>query len=64
MICSGGGGLATQVNQCRPTEDCKTWFIQARDFKYNINEFYPSISEQGLDKALAFAKGFVNMKME
>lgn len=32
--------------------------------KYDIKDFYTSISEQGLHKALALAKEFIKMKSE
>ena len=52
----------TQLNQWRNTSTVIEWFkntkykSQSRFIKFDICEFYPSISEELLDKAIAFAR--------
>ena len=53
---------ATKLNQWKNTDEVKTWFNNVEDKQNNaficfdVCEFYPSITEELLDKALDFAK--------
>ena len=53
---------ASQLNQWRNTDTVINWFKnikykgQSRFIKFDVVEFYPSISETLLDKAIAFAR--------
>ena len=57
----------TKVNQWRNSTDAISWFQsidnkQRKSFiSFNIVDFYPSISEQLLDRAISWAKQFTNI---
>ena len=58
---------AIKVNQWRSTSTVIQWFKNIEDkpesklIKFDIVDFYPSISENLLEKALAWAKKYVNI---
>ena len=58
---------STQVMQWRNTTTIIDWFKQLqsnknlRFVKFDIVDFYPSISEQLLDRSIAFAKSITNI---
>ena len=55
---------ATKLNQWKNTDEVITWFNNVEDKQNNaficfdVCEFYPSITEELLDKALDFAKNY------
>ena len=55
---------ALNINQWRSTQDCIKWFKdydkddKCSFIKYGIKEFYPSITEKTLDKALELAREY------
>ena len=61
---------ATQVNQWRNTSTVIKWFSgisnkkRSKFVKFDIVDFYPSIAEELLDKALQFAQQFTNISEE
>ena len=65
---------ATGVNQWRSTQDVLQWFSgvhaanptkkKARFLQFNINEFYPSISEELLQNSIRFAKNHATIEQE
>ena len=57
----------TEVNQWRNTETVINWFKilsdeHKRKFIFDIAEFYPSISENLLNKSIAYAKSFTKIE--
>ena len=58
---------AKQLNQWTNTSDVISWFEQIKDkkkakfIKFDIVEFYPSITQELLIKAIEFAKQFTNI---
>ena len=65
---------ATGVNQWRSTQDVLQWFSgvhaanptkkKARFLQFDINEFYPSISEELLQNSIRFAKNHATIEQE
>ena len=59
--------LAFNINQWRSTEDCIKWFnnLDKNDkssfIKYDIREFYTSITEKAVNEALKFAKEYIKI---
>ena len=57
----------TQMNQWRNTSEAISWFKEIKDkhrksfISFDIIDFYPSISEDLLDKAITWAKRFTNI---
>ena len=62
--------LALNINQWRSTKDCIKWFEECdKDdrcsfIKYDIREFYPSITERALDRALDLAKEYMVIPLD
>ena len=62
--------LALNINQWRSTKDCLKWFEEYdRDdrcsfIKYDIREFYPSITERAFDRALDLAKEYMVIPLD
>ena len=58
----------TEVNQWRNTATVINWFKNLSDrhkrkfIKFDIDEFYPSISENLLNKSIAYAKSFTKIE--
>ena len=58
----------TEVNQWRNTATVINWFKNLSDkhkrkfIKFDIAEFYPSISENLLNKSIAYAKSFTKIE--
>ena len=58
---------ATKLNQWKNTDEVITWFNNVEDKQNNaficfdVCEFYPSITEELLDKALDFAKNYTTI---
>ena len=61
---------ALNINQWRSTKDCMTWFEEydkddrCSFIKYDIREFYPSITERTLDRALDLAKEYMVIPLD
>ena len=61
--------LALNINQWRNTKDCIKWFEEydkndrCSFIKYDIKDFYPSITERTLDRALDLAKEYMVMPL-
>ena len=59
--------LATKLNQWRSTSIVIDWFknipdnSRSRFIKFNICDFYPSISESLLDRSIAFARTYTTV---
>ena len=57
------------MNQWENTKNVTDWFIKIDNKKdctviqFDINEFYPAISESILGKAIHFAKEFIDIKV-
>ena len=57
----------TQVNQWRNTSEAISWFKEIKDkhrksfISFDVVDFYPSITEDLLDKAIAWAKQFTEI---
>ena len=57
----------TKLNQWKNTKDVTNWFTNIPDKKkhsfasFDINSFYPSITESLLSKAISFAKKYVTI---
>ena len=62
--------LALNINQWRSTKDCIKWFDEYNKddrcsfIKYDTREFYPSIIERALDRALDLAKEYMVMPLD
>ena len=62
--------LALNINQWRNTKDCIKWFEEydkddrCSFIKYDIREFYPSITERTLDRALDLAKVYMMIPLD
>ena len=62
--------LALNVNQWRSTKDCIKWFeeYEKKDrcsfIKYDVKDFYPSITERTLDRALDLAKEYMVIALD
>ena len=62
--------IALNINQWRSTYDCIKWYKEYGDkkgctfIKYDIKEFYPSITEDTLDKAIELAKEYIAISDE
>ena len=62
--------LALSINQCRSTKDCIKWFEEYEKndrcsfIKYDIKDFYPSITERTLDRALDLAKEYMVIPLD
>ena len=62
--------LALNINQWRSTKVCIKWFEECdKDdrcsfIKYDIREFYPSITERALDRALDLAKEYMVIPLD
>ena len=62
--------LALNINQWRSTKDCIKWFEEydVNDrysfIKYDIKDFYPSITERTLDRALDLAKEYMVIPLD
>ena len=62
--------LALNINQWRSTKDCIKWFevYEKNDrcsfIKYDIKDFYPSITERTLDRALDLAKEYMVIPLD
>ena len=56
----------SSVNQGRDTDSLVTWFENTKNknkcifMQYDIEEFYPSISEDLLKKAINYARSFID----
>ena len=62
--------LALNINQWRSTKDCIKWFEEYEKddrcsfIKYDIKDFYPSITERTLDRALDLAKEYMVIPLD
>ena len=62
--------LALNINQWRSTNDCIKWFEEYEKddrcsfIKYDIKDFYPSITERTLDRALDLAKEYMVISLD
>ena len=62
--------LALNINQWWRTKDCIKWFEEydkddrCSFIKYNIREFYPSITGRTLDRALDLAKEYLVIPLD
>ena len=62
--------LTLNINQWRSTKDCIKWFEEYEKndrcsfIKYDINDFYPSITERTLDRALDLAKEYMVIPLD
>ena len=62
--------IALNINQWRSTKDCIKWFEEydkddwCSFIKYDIKEFYPSITERTLDRALDLAKEYIVIPLD
>ena len=62
--------LELNINQWRSTKDCIKWFEEydkddrCSFIKYDIREFYPSITERALDRALDLAKEYMVIPLD
>ena len=62
--------LALNINQWRSTKDCIKWFEEydkddrCSFIKYDIREFYPSITERTFDRALDLAKEYMVIPLD
>ena len=62
--------LALNINQWRSTKDCIKWFEEYEKndrcsfIKYDIKDFYPSITEKTLDRALDLAKEYMVIPLD
>ena len=60
----------SSVNQGRDTDSLVTWFENTQNKKncifmqYDIEEFYPSISEDLLKKAINYARSFIDISSD
>ena len=60
----------SSVNQGRDTDSLVTWFENIKNKKkcifmqYDIEEFYPSISEDLLKKAINYARSFIDISSD
>ena len=62
--------LALNINQWQSTKDCIKWFEEYKKndrcsfIKYDIKDFYPSIIERTLDRALDLAKEYMMIPLD
>ena len=62
--------LALNINQWQSTKDCIKWFEEydkdnrCSFIKYDIREFYPSITKRAFDRALDLAKEYMVIPLE
>ena len=62
--------IALNINQWRSTLDCIKWFEGAdindncAFIKYDIKDFYPSITEEVLNKAIDLAKDYISLSSD
>ena len=62
--------LALNINQWQSTKACIKWFEECDKndkcsvIKYDIREFYPSITERTLDRALDLAKEYMMIPLD
>ena len=62
--------LALNINQWRSIKDCIKWFEEYEKndrcsfIKYDIKDFYPSITERTLDRALDLAKEYMVIPLD
>ena len=62
--------IALNINQWWSTQDCIKWFKEydkddrCSFIKYDIKEFYPSITERTLDKALDLAREYIVIPLD
>ena len=62
--------LALNINQWRSTKDCIKWFEEydkddwCSFIKYDIKDFYPSITERALDRALDLGKEYIVIPLD
>ena len=62
--------LALNINQWRSTKDCIKWFEEYEKndrcsfIKYDIKDFYPSITKRTLDRALDLAKEYMVIPLD
>ena len=60
--------IKLQYNQCRNTFTVIEWFkatkykAKCRFIKFDIDEFYPSISIELLDRSISFAKSLIDIE--
>ena len=60
----------SSVNQGRDTDSLVTWFENTKNknkcifMQYDIEEFYPSISEDLLKKAINYARSFIDISSD
>ena len=60
----------SSVNQGRDTDSVVTWFENTKNknkcifMQYEIEEFYPSISEDLLKKAINYARTFIDISSD
>ena len=70
LLISSFNRLALNINQWRSTKDCIKWFEEYEKddrcsfIKYDIRDFYPSITKRTLDRALDFAKEYMVIPLD